>query len=234
MKVVKFLLIGIVGLLALLALIGLLLPGHVRVGRSTVIAAPPGHVMGYLDGYRRFNDWSPWAELDPATKYSYSGPERGAGAHMEWHSDDPKVGAGKMDVLAIEGDRQARWNLEFVGQGTAEVTFELVPEDNGTRVTWNMDMEMGPNPIARWFGLMMDGAIGPDFERGLGRLKALTEKEVPAAAPPVSQVDCAPSTFSRPAAGCCRQVGSARLLRLPGHALRCIAQLARVETLRCR
>lgn len=183
MKVVKFLLIGIVGLLALLAVIGLLLPGHVRVARSTVIAAQPGQLISYLDGYRRFNDWSPWAELDPATKYSYSGPERGAGAHMEWDSKNRNVGAGKQEVLAVDGDRQVRSSLEFDGQGKAEVTFDLAAEGDGTRVTWTMDMDMGMNPIGRWMGLMMDGMIGPDFERGLGRLQALAEKEIPVATP---------------------------------------------------
>lgn len=183
MKVVKFLLIGIVGLVALLAVIGLLLPGHVRVARSTVIAAPPGHLIGYLDGYRRFNDWSPWAELDPATRYSYSGPERGAGAHMEWHSSNPQVGAGRQEVLAVDGDRQVRSSLEFDGQSKAEVTFELAAEGDGTRVTWTMDLDMGMNPIGRWFGLMLDGMIGPDFERGLGKLKALAENELPAPVP---------------------------------------------------
>jgi len=36
-------------------------------------------------------------------------------------------------------------------------------------------MDLGAGPIRRYFGLFMDGMIGPDYERGLGRLKTLAE-----------------------------------------------------------
>jgi hypothetical protein len=34
---------------------------------------------------------------------------------------------------------------------------------------------MGKNPISHYFGLAMDRMIGPDFARGLGKLKTLLE-----------------------------------------------------------
>jgi hypothetical protein len=34
---------------------------------------------------------------------------------------------------------------------------------------------MGSNPLNRWFGLMMDRLVGPDFEAGLANLKRLAE-----------------------------------------------------------
>jgi hypothetical protein len=37
--------------------------------------------------------------------------------------------------------------------------------------------DLGANPLARYFGLWMDGMVGPDFEEGLGRLKALAEAQ---------------------------------------------------------
>jgi hypothetical protein len=41
--------------------------------------------------------------------------------------------------------------------------------------TWTNEGEMGGNPINRWFGLMMDRMVGPDFEAGLANLKKLAE-----------------------------------------------------------
>ena len=38
-----------------------------------------------------------------------------------------------------------------------------------------MDTDMGKNPIGKFFGLMMDKMVGPDFERGLNNLKSLCE-----------------------------------------------------------
>lgn len=34
---------------------------------------------------------------------------------------------------------------------------------------------MGNNPIAKYFGLLMDKLIGADFERGLNNLKTVCE-----------------------------------------------------------
>ncbi len=34
---------------------------------------------------------------------------------------------------------------------------------------------LGMNPLHRWFGLFLDRMIGPDFERGLARVKPLVE-----------------------------------------------------------
>jgi len=35
---------------------------------------------------------------------------------------------------------------------------------------------MGGSPVNRYFGLLMDRMVGPDFEGGLTNLKALAEK----------------------------------------------------------
>ena len=88
-----------------------------RVARSTLIKAPAAQIMIYLDDYSRFNDWSPWKDKDPETRYVFSGPERGVGARMEWHSDKPDVGSGTQQIISVDGDRQVRWSVEFGGQG---------------------------------------------------------------------------------------------------------------------
>ena len=38
-------------------------------------------------------------------------------------------------------------------------------------------MPLGMNPVMRWMGLMIDGPIGADYERGLARLKNVAEQE---------------------------------------------------------
>ena len=38
-----------------------------------------------------------------------------------------------------------------------------------------MDVDLGMNPIARYFGLGFEGTIGKDFDKGLVLLKALAE-----------------------------------------------------------
>ena len=68
----------------------------------------------------------------------------------------------------------------FGEQGNALASVVLEPAGAGTKVTWGLDTDLGFNPIARYFGMMMDGMVGPDYEKGLARLKAVAES---AAAP---------------------------------------------------
>jgi len=50
----------------------------------------------------------------------------------------------------------------------------------GSRITWSFDTSFEGNFAGRYFGLLLDRMIGSDYEKGLGRLKALAE------APPAS------------------------------------------------
>ena len=47
--------------------------------------------------------------------------------------------------------------------------------DAVTLVTWHAEGDFGFNPIARYFGPLMDGFMGPDFEKGLAGLKKKVE-----------------------------------------------------------
>ena len=44
------------------------------------------------------------------------------------------------------------------------------------RVTWRMNGDIGSKPLSRWLALFGDRMLGPDFEAGLAKLKALAEK----------------------------------------------------------
>jgi hypothetical protein len=51
----------------------------------------------------------------------------------------------------------------------------IEPEGDGSRVTWAFDTDLGMNPMARYMGLAFERFIGPDYERGLAKLKQLAE-----------------------------------------------------------
>ena len=175
MVVVKWILTVVVALAMLFFGIALFLPNTVHVERSTVIAAPAATVFTLVNGFVRFNQWSPWADLDPATAYTYDGPTAGVGAKMTWASDDPDVGAGSQEVVASTPWQEVRTRIDFVGEGRADSTLRLAPAAGGVEVTWSFDVDLGFNLVGRWFGLMFDALIGPDYEKGLGRLKTLAE-----------------------------------------------------------
>ena len=177
MSVLKKLLVVLLLLAGVVIVGGFVLPSKTHVERSTVIARAPGDIHAMLNSWRRFNEWSPWQGRDPKTIYTYEGPESGVGASMRWSSEQADVGKGRQTILESVPAQKLASKLEFEGQGDAIATFVLVPDGTGTRVTWSFDADHGNDIIARWFGLMFDRWIGPDYEQGLAKLKTVLETE---------------------------------------------------------
>jgi len=145
------------------------------VERRATVAAPPGAVLDRVADLHRWPAWSPWEDLDPAMDRSYSGSEAGVGAVYEWDGNR-RAGKGRMEVT--ESDDQhvtidLRMERPWPASNTA--TFRVVPAGEGCEVTWTMS---GPQNLAmRLMSIVrpMDKMVGPDFEKGLARLKADAE-----------------------------------------------------------
>ncbi len=159
----------------LLVAIAYLLPRQVEVTRSATIAAPPEQVFAHVSSLSKFSEWSPWGNLDPDMQVTFSGPEMGVGNKMEWSSDHPNVGNGVQEITAIVENERVESALDFGDMGTAIASFDLAKSGGGTEITWGLKSDMGNNPIGRWMGLMMDGWVGADYEKGLANLKEMIE-----------------------------------------------------------
>ncbi len=146
------------------------------VERSVTIAAPPDKVYAVAGSLRRFNEWSPWAGLDPAAEYSFEGPEQGVGQKMSWTSNKPDVGSGSQTVTEAVPNEKVVTELDFGEMGQATATLTLEPATVGTIVTWGFRSE-NDGVLERWMSLMFDRWIGPDYEKGLANLKMLVERD---------------------------------------------------------
>jgi uncharacterized protein YndB with AHSA1/START domain len=168
------------------ALVGIayLLPRNVHVERSIEIAAPPSAVFAMLNGFARFNEFSPWAQYDPNAKYLYRGPSTGVGARLEWSGDPKTVGKGSQEIIAVEPDRLVHIALDFGVQGRGEARWLIEESGEGSQVTWAFDTDVGWNPVSRYFGLFFDRWIGADYEKGLAKLKDILEAEAGTRASP--------------------------------------------------
>jgi len=186
LKLLKGLFFTALLLVAAFLVIGLLLPKTAYVERSITISASPETVYGLIDGFGRFNEWSPWARLDPATKYTFSGPERGVGARMDWSSENPDVGVGSQQIVAVEPGRSVTSTLDFGMDNPTTSKIVLLPDGAATRATWTLEADFSGSLLGRYFGLALDRMVGPDYEKGLAQLKALAESTAPGAAPPIS------------------------------------------------
>jgi len=175
MRILRNILIGLVMLIVALAAGSYLLPRNVIVEREITIAAAPEDVYQHINSLQAFTEWSPWQDLDPNMSVNFSGPEVGVGNVMEWQSDDPDVGNGRQEIVAVSENAEVRTALDFGNMGTAEAWWLLADADGATTITWGLNADMGNNPMGRWMGLMMDGFVGPDYDAGLMNLKTLVE-----------------------------------------------------------
>ena len=167
----------LVAAVALVVVVGsFLLPAQAVVSRSIEIAAPPDKVFAIVGDLRRFDEFSPWADRDPDIAYLFEGTESGLGQIMRWSSDNPDVGSGSQRIIEYDPPNYAELALDFGTMGRAIASWDLVPSETGTTATWGFRSDLKGIP-EKWFGLMFDRWIGPDYEKGLAKLKTVAEQD---------------------------------------------------------
>ena len=83
-----------------------------------------------------------------------------------------------MEITDLTPPTKLVIKLDFIDpfESSNVTEFVLAPQGDSTSVTWSMT---GPMPfISKIMSVFksMDAMIGPDFERGLAKLKAVAEK----------------------------------------------------------
>jgi uncharacterized protein YndB with AHSA1/START domain len=172
----KKILAGFVALVTAFAFVVAMQPSEYRLARATTIAAPPADVFKHVNDLRAWDNWSPWAKLDPNAKVTFEGPAAGAGAVFKWSGND-KVGEGTMTITESRPNELVRLKTDFVKpfEGTSNSEFAFTPAGNQTQVTWTM---YGTNNfIAKAICLFvsMEKMMGPEFEKGLAQMKRVVE-----------------------------------------------------------
>lgn len=171
----KKVIIGLLIIIGLIVIVSFLLPKTANVERSIEIAAKPEKIFKQLNSFKNNAKWSPWDAKDPNMKKEFSGNEEGVGAIYSWSGND-QVGVGTQEIIESTPNSLIRASLDFKDMGKAVNYFKLEPTENGTKVIWGFDTDTDKPPVmGRYFGLMMDKFVGPDFEKGLENLKAYIE-----------------------------------------------------------
>jgi len=171
---VKILAAAFLVIVVMLVGVGYVLPSDYEVSRSIVMAAPPQEVHSQVENLHAWSDWMVWLENDPEMEITYSGPDKGADARMDWTGKD---GVGQLTVTSSDSAKGVWFDCLF------DETYELhgaicyEAESEGTRVTFIGRGDLGGNPLYRYFGLMMDSVMGPDYEANLANIKKIVEAE---------------------------------------------------------
>ena len=146
------------------------------VQRSLTIDAPPAEIFKLVADFRRWTEWSPWEGLDPQLQRTYSGPESGAGASYGW-SGNRKAGQGQMTILEVVEPSSIAVDLRFDKPFKArnDMSFDIQEQGSVSAVHWKMSGKKTLTTKVMGLFKSMDALVGPDFEKGLGQLKALVE-----------------------------------------------------------
>ena len=181
-KAIKIVGIVVVSIVALIAIVSAFLSPKSHMERSIVINAQPATVFQQINNFKNFNRWSPWMEKDPNSTTSFEGPEAGVGAKMSWQSK--KLGNGSQWIVESEENKHLKTGWQFADFGgiyTSDINLE--PVEGGTKVTWTYDGDvsgigMASSIMGKIMGQFVDGMLGPDYERGLSKLKSLAESQL--------------------------------------------------------
>ena len=146
------------------------------VTRSIDVDAPASQIYPHLVDFHNWAAWSPWEELDPNMDKEFSGADRGVGAVYSW-SGNKKAGSGRMEIIDTAEPSKVEVALDFIKpfKSSNTTSFTLQPNGDRSHVVWTL---VGPNTfMTKVMGIFksMDKMIGPDFEKGLAKLKAVSE-----------------------------------------------------------
>ena len=174
MKALKIGLSVLFILVVVVFLYALTLPKESTVTRSIDINAPEALVFDLVSNHKSFQLWSPWSKRDPNMEITYEGPEKGVGSKITWKSDNPEVGNGTSEYIEYLPYSRAVTRLKFdQGGGDATLSVQVI-DQNQVKVIWDF-YTAHESILERYFGLMIEGMVGKDYEKGLADLKVLAE-----------------------------------------------------------
>ena len=68
---------------------------NMRIERSVIIATPPSVPFEFVSNMRKWQQWSPFEELDPAMVHTYDGPSSGVGTDQFRQERGPRQEQGE-------------------------------------------------------------------------------------------------------------------------------------------
>jgi uncharacterized protein YndB with AHSA1/START domain len=178
--------IAIIAILLALSIAGVLIvasmrPDTFRVQRSIDINAPADKIYPLINDYKHWASWSPYENVDPQMKRTFSGAPSGKGAIYEWNGNK-NVGRGRMEIIDAVPSSKIGIKLDFFSPFEAHniAEFTMLPKGEATNVTTHVTWAMhGPVPfLAKIMHMIfsMDRMVGGQFEQGLANMKAVAER----------------------------------------------------------
>lgn len=175
-RVYEFL-ISLLIVLALFVVIALFLPDSRTIVHSVETNRSMTTVNDLLSSFTRFNDWNMLLRYDPKAKVTFSGPESGIGARMEYDSEDRVIGKGSWELVEYVPGERIVYRIDNDARGDNKrmsFRFERTGQRNqNVKITQRYDVDYGWDLLGRFAGMYVNRNVGDGMKRGLERLSNL-------------------------------------------------------------
>ncbi len=179
MKILKRIILVLASILILWMVIAAFVSGDCAYEKSITINAPVEKVWQQTNTLKAMDQWSPWNDLDPGMKKDWSGTTGQPGERVCWDSEKDNAGKGCQQVKKVDAaDKRIDTEIKFLTpyESEANAYVKIVPEGSGSKATWGFTSKIPyPFTVMKLF-MNMEDAIGKDYQKGLSRLKELSEK----------------------------------------------------------
>jgi uncharacterized protein YndB with AHSA1/START domain len=178
MKILKVLLFVVLGVVALVLIVALFVDKQYVVEREVVINKPRQEVYDYLKYLKNQDNFSKWANLDPAMQKSYRGTDGNVGFVSAWDSKQDNVGKGEQEIKKLEDGKRVVTEIRFIRPFENTAAGYMTTDDyqgTATKVTWIFEGEL-PYPMNLMIPIMdIKTSIANDLDVGLTNLKTIME-----------------------------------------------------------
>jgi hypothetical protein len=179
MKILKRIILVLGSIIILWMGVAALISGDCVYEKSITINAPVEKVWQQTNTLKAMDQWSPWNDLDPGMKKEWTGTTGQPGEKICWDSQKETAGKGCQEVKKVDAaGKRIDTELQFLKpfKREAKAYVKIVPEGNGSKVTWGLTSTIPfPFTVMKMF-MNMEKAIGKDYQKGLSKLKELSEK----------------------------------------------------------
>src|SRR5690606_27861028 len=111
LRLTGILLLVVAGITLVLSLI---LPAKQTIERTITIKAPASLVYTHISRLDHFNSWAVWNRNDSTVKNELSGEDGSIGAVSSWSGDPVLSGTGKIELTALEENKQVTQKIHFL------------------------------------------------------------------------------------------------------------------------
>src|SRR5688500_2037569 len=113
MKIVKKILYVLAIIIAIPLVSAIFMKKEYAVEKEVIVNKPIKDVFGFVKYLKNQDQYSKWAQMDPAMKKEYKGTDGSPGFVSAWSSQSKDVGVGEQEIKKIIENERIEYELRF-------------------------------------------------------------------------------------------------------------------------